>query len=95
MNGCNSLGSCFVPLGSSVPACCAVAATWARISIITRRSAANSIPVSVATGGIVSEFAPERREALRKMANGYLNKPFGSEELVTTLAEVLPKSTAS
>jgi signal transduction histidine kinase/DNA-binding response OmpR family regulator len=64
--------------------------------LLTRlRSAANSIPVIVATGGIVSEFAPERREALRKMANGYLNKPFGSEELVTTLAEVLPKSTAS
>jgi hypothetical protein len=27
------------------------------------------------------------------MANGYLNKPFGSEELVTTLTEVLSKST--
>jgi DNA-binding response OmpR family regulator len=26
------------------------------------------------------------------MANGYLAKPFGSEELIATLSEVLPKS---
>ena len=53
------------------------------------RDAENSIPVVVATGGVVSEFTPERQETLRKMANGRLNKPFGREELIATLTEVL------
>ncbi len=56
--------------------------------LVQVRNSGKTVPVVLMTGGVITEISSEDHKKLEELADGYLRKPFGKEELFKVLQNI-------